>query len=148
LVDADNAPGFQTGELVTFIPYFSCGTCIACRTGKPNCCAHLKVCGVHADGGMVECLSVPSSYLLHGADLSADALALVEPLSIGAHGVRRAHIKRDEYALIIGAGPIGLAAIEFAKIEGARVIVLDVNEHRLQFCKSELQIHHTINAPW
>jgi threonine dehydrogenase-like Zn-dependent dehydrogenase len=51
LVDVSNATGFQTGELVTFIPYFNCGACVACRTGKPNCCAQLMVCGVHADGG-------------------------------------------------------------------------------------------------
>jgi len=54
LVEADDAPGFSIGEAVTFIPYFNCGHCVACRTGKPNCCAHIQVCGVHADGGMVE----------------------------------------------------------------------------------------------
>src|SRR5690242_14568773 len=60
----DNAPGFQKGEAVTFIPYFNCGVCIACRKGKPNCCVQMKVCGVHVDGGMVEYLSIPSSTLL------------------------------------------------------------------------------------
>ena len=90
--------------------------------------------------------AVPSSSLLHGQYLSADELALVEPLAIGAHGIRRANVKADEFVLIVGAGPIGLAAIEFAKIAGAKVIALDVNEHRLQFCKTELQIHHTIHA--
>ena len=146
LFDADNAPGFQQGEPVTFIPYFNCGSCIACRTGKPNCCVHLKVCGVHIDGGMLEYLSVPSSSLIHGEDLNVDALALVEPLAIGAHGIRRADIKPGEFVLIIGAGPIGLAAMEFAKIAGANIIALDVNEHRLQFCKNELQVDHTIDA--
>src|SRR4029450_5214166 len=66
LIQFDNAPGFKEGETVSFIPYFNCGYCIACRMGKPNCCMHLKVCGVHLDGGMVEYLSVPSSSLLHG----------------------------------------------------------------------------------
>jgi len=146
LFDADNAPGFQQGEPVTFIPYFNCGSCIACKTGKPNCCVHLKVCGVHIDGGMLEYLSVPSSSLIHGEDLNVDALALVEPLAIGAHGIRRADIKPGEFVLIIGAGPIGLAAMEFAKIAGASIIALDVNEHRLQFCKTELQVDHTIDA--
>jgi len=146
LVDVSNATGFQTGELVTFIPYFNCGACIACRTGKPNCCAQLMVCGVHADGAMLEYLTVPSSSLLHGAGLSVDALALVEPLSIGAHGIRRANIKADEFVLVVGAGPIGLTAMEFAKLAGAKVIALDVNEHRLQFCTTELEIQHTIYA--
>ena len=89
LVEFDHAPGFEVGEAVSFIPYFNCGECIACRKGKTNCCTTMQVCGVHVDGGMVEYLSVPSSSLLHGEGLSYDELALVEPLAIGAHGVRR-----------------------------------------------------------
>src|SRR4051812_41044102 len=72
LVEADDAPGFEPGEAVPFIPYFNCGHCIACRSGKPNCCASLSVSGVHADGGMVEYLSVPSYSLVHGNGLSFD----------------------------------------------------------------------------
>lgn len=146
LVDFDDAPGFEKGEQVTFIPYFNCGNCIACRMGKPNCCTNIEVCGVHRDGGMVEYLSVPSSYLVHGEGLSLDELALVEPLAIGAHGVRRGNIKNGENVLVIGAGPIGLGTMEFAKIAGANVIALDVNESRLQFCREKLGIKHIINA--
>src|SRR5665647_3599287 len=47
LVAFDDGPGFKTGEAVTFIPYFNCGHCIACRMGKPNCCSSIKACGVH-----------------------------------------------------------------------------------------------------
>jgi len=146
LVESDGAPGFEIGEAVTFIPYFSCGECIACRMGKPNCCSNIKVCGVHQNGGMAEYLSVPSSSLVHGDGLSFDELALVEPLSIGAHGVRRAEIKKGEYVLIVGAGPIGLGTMEFARIAGANVIALDINDKRLQFCKDKLKVSHTINA--
>src|SRR3954469_16981404 len=112
LVSFDNAPGFTAGEAVTFIPYFNCGTCIACRNGKPNCCTNIRVCGVHIDGGMAEYLSVPSYALVHGQGLSMDALALVEPLAIGAHGVRRAAVEPGEFVLVIGAGPIGLGIME------------------------------------
>jgi 2-desacetyl-2-hydroxyethyl bacteriochlorophyllide A dehydrogenase len=146
LVDFDNAPGFTKGETVSFIPYFNCGECIACRTGKPNCCVNMKVCGVHVDGGMVEYLSVPSSSLLHGEGLNVDELALVEPLAIGAHGVGRAGVTQDEFVLVIGAGPIGLGAMEFARIAGGKVIAMDINEHRLQFCKDKLGIEYTLNA--
>jgi 2-desacetyl-2-hydroxyethyl bacteriochlorophyllide A dehydrogenase len=146
LVEFDNAPGFTKGEAVTFIPYFNCGKCIACRRGKTNCCTQMKVCGVHVDGGMVEYLSVPSSSLVHGEGLSFDELALVEPLAIGAHGIRRAAVEKDEYVLVIGAGPIGLGTMEFARIAGANVIALDINEQRLQFCKEKLKVAHTINA--
>ncbi len=146
LIDFQNAPGFEKGEAVTFIPYFNCGTCIACRSGKPNCCTQLKVCGVHIDGGMVEYLSVPTYSLVHTNTLSFDEIALVEPLAIGAHGIRRANVQQGEFVLVIGAGPIGLAAIEFAKIAGAKIVVIDVNEYRLQFCKNNLKIDQTINA--
>ncbi len=146
LVEFDNAPGFEKGEAVTFIPYFNCGVCIACRMGKPNCCSNIQVCGVHCDGGMAEYLSVPSVSLVHGQGLSLDELALVEPLAIGAHGVRRSAIKSGENVLVIGAGPIGLGTMEFAKMAGAKVIALDINEKRLQFCKKKLGIENIINA--
>jgi 2-desacetyl-2-hydroxyethyl bacteriochlorophyllide A dehydrogenase len=145
LVDFDNAPGFEKGEAVTFIPYFNCGTCIACRTGKPNCCAKINVCGVHVDGGMVEYLRVPSYSLVHGNGLNYDELALVEPLAIGAHGIRRANVQPGEFVAVIGAGPIGLGTIEFARIAGGKVIVIDVSNNRLQFCKDKLKIEYAIN---
>ncbi|MGZ3777187.1 MAG: zinc-binding dehydrogenase, partial [Mucilaginibacter sp.] len=106
----------------------------------------LKVGGVHVDGGMVEYLSVPSYSLVHGIGLSFDELALVEPLAIGAHGVGRAAIKEGEFVLVIGAGPIGLGTMEFARIAGAKVIAMDVNESRLDFCKNKLKVDHIINA--
>ncbi|AUD01557.1 zinc-binding alcohol dehydrogenase family protein [Spirosoma pollinicola] len=146
LVEADGAPDFVPGEAVTFIPYFNCGHCIACRSGKPNCCSQLKTLGVHIDGGMVEYLSVPSYSLVHGNGLSHDELALVEPLAIGAHGVRRAAIQPGEHVLVVGAGPIGLGTMEFARIDGGIVIALDINEERLDFCRNRLGVHYTINA--
>jgi len=141
---ADN--GFEVGEAVTISPYFYCGKCIACRNGKPNCCAAINVCGVHVDGGMREYLAVPSYSLIHGEGLSDDELALVEPLAIGAHGVRRAGVTKGEYVLVIGAGPIGLGTMEFARIAGGQVIALDINTQRLQFCKDKLGVSNTINA--
>jgi hypothetical protein len=140
-----DAVGFAVGEAVTFIPYFNCGKCIACRMNKPNCCETINVCGVHSDGGMREYLIVPSYSLVHGEGLSFDELALVEPLAIGAHGVRRAAITEGEYALVIGAGPIGLGTMEFARIAGANVIAMDINDDRLEFCKEKLAINRTIN---
>lgn len=146
LVDFDKAPGFVPGEAVTFIPYFNCGSCIACRKGKPNCCTTIKVCGVHIDGGMVEYLSVPSASLVHGDGLSYDELALVEPLAIGAHAVRRAAVEPGEFVLVIGAGPIGLGTMESARIAGGEVIAMDINEDRLQFCRDRLHLLHAVNA--
>jgi 2-desacetyl-2-hydroxyethyl bacteriochlorophyllide A dehydrogenase len=144
IVKTDN-PDFAAGETVTFIPYFNCGNCIACRNGKPNCCTDIKVCGVHINGGMAEYLSVPSYSLVKSNGLGFEELALIEPLAIGAHAVRRAGVKDGEFVLVAGAGPIGLGIIEFSKLAGGTVIVLDVNDERLSFCKEKLGITHTIN---
>ncbi len=146
LVEDPGIPGFSKGDTVTFIPYFNCGKCIACRNGKPNCCVDIKVSGVHIDGGMVEYLSVPSYSLVKGDGLSYDDLALVEPLSIGAHAVQRAMIRAGEYVLVIGAGPIGMGIMEFARVKGAQVIAMDTNSNRLSFCNTRLNITHTVNA--
>ncbi|SFH24898.1 zinc-binding alcohol dehydrogenase family protein [Pedobacter insulae] len=146
IVEIDGSTEFALGEAVTFIPYFNCGECIACRSNKPNCCVKMQVCGVHVDGGMREFLQVPVSTLLHGEGLSYDELALVEPLAIGAHGVRRAAVQKDEFVLVIGAGPIGLGTMEFARIAGANVIALDINDSRLEFCKDRLNVAHAVNA--
>ncbi len=145
LVDFDGADGFLKGETVSFIPYFNCGTCIACRNGLPNCCAAIKVCGVHIDGGFASYLQVPSYSLLHGEGLGFDELALVEPLAIGAHSIRRAGVKPGEFVLVIGAGPIGLGIAVFATIAGGKVIMMDINDKRLQFCKEQLNIDYTVN---
>jgi 2-desacetyl-2-hydroxyethyl bacteriochlorophyllide A dehydrogenase len=106
----------------------------------------IKVCGVHIDGGMREYLSVPSYSLLHSEGLSFDELALIEPLAIGAHAVRRANINANEFVLVMGAGPIGIGIMEFSRIAGANVIAMDVNEDRLHFCNETLKIQHIINA--
>jgi 2-desacetyl-2-hydroxyethyl bacteriochlorophyllide A dehydrogenase len=146
LIEADGADEFVPGEALTVIPYFNCGTCIACRNGKPNCCTQIKVCGVHIDGGMSTYLSVPSYSLIKSEGLVYDELALIEPLAIGAHGIRRANVQKDEFVLVIGAGPIGLGTIMFAQIAGAKVIALDINDQRLQFCKESLKTEYIINA--
>jgi len=146
IADANGVDGFTVGEAVTILPYYSCGKCVACRNGKPNCCTSIQVCGVHRDGGMAEYFAVPAQYVMPGNGLSFDELALVEPLAISAHGVRRANVQPGEFVLVVGAGPIGLGLMEFARIAGAQVIAVDINANRLAFCKEQLQVQHTIDA--
>lgn len=145
-LDAVETTDFHVGELVTIIPYENCGVCIACSNGKPNCCENIAVLGVHKDGGMAEFISVPERLLVHGNGLTAEQLALVEPLSVSAHGIRRAAVQPGEFVLVIGAGPIGLAAMEFARIAGAQVIATDIQDKRLEFARETLGIPYTINA--
>ena len=105
----------------------------------------MRVFGVHIDGGMREFVTVPDHTLLKSEGLSLDELALIEPLAIGAHAVKRAAVANGEFVLVIGAGPIGLGIAQFARIAGAQVIVVDVNDDRLQFCTNHVGIEHTIN---
>jgi len=139
------AVGFTAGDKVTIIPYMHCGNCIACNSGKNNCCVNMRVFGVHIDGGMREFVTVPNHALLKSEGLSIDELALVEPLAIGAHAVKRAAVDSGEFVLVIGAGPIGLGIAQFARIAGAHVIVVDVNDDRLQFCTTHVGVEHSIN---
>ncbi len=137
---------YKTGDPVTIIPYFNCGTCIACRNGKPNCCTTIEVAGVHIDGGMGEYMKVPAYSLIDGFGLNTDQLAMVEPMAIGAHAVRISEIKKNEYVLITGAGPIGLGIMAIAKLRGAIVLAMDVNNERLEFAKTNFNVDYTLNA--
>jgi 2-desacetyl-2-hydroxyethyl bacteriochlorophyllide A dehydrogenase len=136
----------KPGDRCSVEPYLNCTSCIACRRGKPNCCVNLQVLGVHTDGGMRETLVVPSRKLHPSESLTVDQLALVETLAIGCHAVDRSRLAAGEFALVIGAGPIGLGVVQFAIEAGAQVIVLDINQKRLEFCREQLGAPHVINA--
>jgi len=128
-----NDRGIATGSKCAVEPYISCGHCHACGLGRPNCCESLQVLGVHCEGGMRPFFGVPVG-LLHKSDkLSLDQLALVETLGIGAHAVQRSGLRAGEQALVIGAGPIGLAVIQFAQAAGASVRMLEISEPRRAF---------------
>lgn len=142
----DNESGLIHGDQVAIIPYLNCGKCIACRNGKPNCCKSMQVFGVHIDGGMRERVSIPVTHLIRTEGLSLDQSVLLEPFAIGAHAVRRSRLTAGETVLVIGAGPIGLGVMAFSKYAGAKVIALDVNEERLEFCRSWAKVDYTIDA--
>jgi 2-desacetyl-2-hydroxyethyl bacteriochlorophyllide A dehydrogenase len=140
------AEGIRAGQYCAVEPYLNCETCIACRRGKPNCCVKLAVLGVHIDGGMRETLVVPIRKLHPSKNLTLDQLALVETLAIGCHAVDRARLEKREFVLVIGAGPIGLAVMQFAIEAEAQVIVVDINAQRLEFCRNRLSVPYTIDA--
>lgn len=101
---------------------------------------------MHIDGAMSEYYSVPSDALLKSKGLALNELALVEPLAIAVHGIRRAAVMKGEFVLIMGAGPIGLSLAVFAKLAGAKVIMVDTRSDRLQFSKHKLHADHIIDA--
>lgn len=147
VIDPGSDPhGLSVGDKCSVEPYMNCGTCVACRRGKPNCCTSLNVLGVHGDGGMGELLAVPAHKLHRSSQLGYDQLALVETLGIGAHAVERAEPTTDDFILVIGAGPIGLSVVQFALITGATVAVMDISESRLAFCRDQMGVTHTLTA--
>ncbi|TPN37074.1 zinc-binding alcohol dehydrogenase family protein [Mesorhizobium sp. B2-3-3] len=133
----EGAP-IRIGERVVVNPYFACGRCIACRHNKPNCCVSIEVLGVHRDGGMCEELLVPIDNLYPIGSLPLDHAAAVEFLAIGAHAVGRSKLAAGTRALVIGAGPIGLATALFARIAGQIVTIMDVRRERLDFAEGQL----------
>ncbi len=140
------ANGIKIGDKVSVEPYLNCGVCQPCQNGKTNCCESLKVLGVHIDGGMAEYLKVPVNKLHKSDILGYEQLALVETLGIGSHAVQRANVTENDIVLVIGAGPIGLSVIQFAKINGAKIAVMDFSKQRLDFANEAIGIDESIIA--
>src|SRR5437773_9466169 len=141
---ADGVTNVKPGDRCSVEPYINDPTSYASRRGRPNCCERLQVLGVHTDGGMRPQFIVPARKLHVGGNLSFEQLALVETLAIGCHAVARSGLAADETCLIIGAGPIGLATLEFVRLTGAKTVVVDLSEARLEFCRRVMGVQHTI----
>lgn len=134
----------KPGDRCAVEPYINCQKCYACVRGHTNCCEKHQTLGVHCDGGLRPQFLVPARKLHISKKLSFEQLALVETLAIGCHAVNRSGLKSHESCLIIGAGPIGLATLEFVKLTGAKTIVLDMNQGRLDFCRNVMGVEHTV----
>jgi 2-desacetyl-2-hydroxyethyl bacteriochlorophyllide A dehydrogenase len=136
----------QPGDHCSVEPYINCQKCYSCRRGLTNCCEQHQTLGVMCDGGMCERMLLPARKLHVSRQLSFEQLALVETLAIGCHAVDRGGVQAGYHVLVIGAGPIGLSAIEFVKVAGATCIVMDISEARLAFCREKMGVAHTIVA--
>ena len=134
------------GQPVIVNPYIACGTCVACRKGKPNCCVAIKVLGVHTDGALCEEIVVPAGNLYPAGGLSLEAAATVEFLAIGAPAVRRAHATEGSRSLVVGAGPIGLGTALFSRIAGHEVTLLDTSVERLAMAGERLGLSSGVVA--
>jgi len=147
----------EVGEAVTNVavgdrcavePYLNFTQDQAVRRGFTNCGENISVLGVHEDGGMREKFVLPARYLHPSGKLTYEQLAVIEPLGIGCHAVNRAAVQPDDLVLVVGAGPIGLATAIFARAQGARTVVMDVNQDRLQFAEQAIDIQATVVAGW
>jgi 2-desacetyl-2-hydroxyethyl bacteriochlorophyllide A dehydrogenase len=125
--------GFGTGDRVVVEPLRVCGVCRACRMGAAYLCYDLKVLGVDVTGGMQEYWAVPTARLLKIPEtLSDDHAALIEPLAVATHDVRRAGVKRDDRVIVFGGGPIGALIAMVVRHRGAEVVVAEINPFRLE----------------
>jgi len=131
-----NIRGLRVGQTVVIEPFLGCGQCYPCRVGKSNCCANLRILGVHQAGGYADLVVAPATNIHPVPDgLSPVFASFAEPVAIGVQACRRGQVKADEYVLILGAGPIGLALLEVARARGAHPVVADINEARLEFAR-------------
>jgi 2-desacetyl-2-hydroxyethyl bacteriochlorophyllide A dehydrogenase len=132
VVEAPSVSGFGAGDRVVVEPLWFCGRCRACVMGASYLCYELKVRGVDLPGGMQEYWTVPTVRLLRVPDaLTDDHAALVEPLAVAVHDVRRAGVKAGDTVAVFGGGPIGALIALVSRRLGARAVVAEVNHFRL-----------------
>jgi threonine dehydrogenase-like Zn-dependent dehydrogenase len=128
----DCRPQLATGQRVAMLPISACGHCYPCRVGRPNACDNFQLVGIHLDGGLQELLTLPQAQVFPIQAADGALAALVEPVSVAVHAVRRGRIAAGERVVVLGAGPIGqclaLVAIEL----GADVLLIDLQENRLE----------------
>lgn len=125
--------GFSPGDPVVVEPFLGCGHCYPCRIGKSNCCANLRIIGVHQPGGYADFVKAPATHVHHAPPgLSLVFASFAEPVAIGVQACRRGDIRAGEQVLLLGCGPIGLAVIEVARARGADVIATDIDAERLE----------------
>lgn len=122
------------GQRVCVDPVISCGHCYPCSVGKPNVCTSLVVLGVHRDGGFSEYAVVPAKNAWVVAPTIADHHAvMVEPFTIAANVTGQVEPRKEDIALIYGAGPMGLTTLQALKnvYQVKQVIVVDRIDERL-----------------
>jgi 2-desacetyl-2-hydroxyethyl bacteriochlorophyllide A dehydrogenase len=135
----------KRGDLLTVLPYTSCGKCAACRGGRFNACRYNQTLGVQRDGAMQEYLSLPWEKVVNAPGLDELELVMVEPLTVGFHAIERGQVSGKDVVLVLGCGMIGAGAIAGALKKGARVIAVDVDDYKLELAK-KLGAHHVIHS--
>jgi L-iditol 2-dehydrogenase len=125
------------GDRVTIYPLISCEKCSYCRSGKENLCENYNYLGSRCDGGFAEYVKCPARNVLKiPSSVNFEEAALVEPMAVALRGVNRAKVESGSKVLVLGLGPIGMFASQWAKIKGAKTVVgVDRNYHKLEIAK-------------
>jgi 2-desacetyl-2-hydroxyethyl bacteriochlorophyllide A dehydrogenase len=132
----DGVTGWTLGEQVLVFPYTECGACSSCKAGRPNCCKNNQTLGVQREGMLAESAVIPAGKAIRAEGLGPRELALVEPLTVGAHAVARGQVAAGETVAVFGCGAIGLGAIAAAAYLGAVVIAIDVDDAKLDLAEA------------
>src|SRR4051794_14298741 len=133
----EGVAGFRAGDQCAVNPYMTCGECAACSRGRSNCCAKMRVIGVHSDGGMRDHILLPATQMYKCEKLPPAQIPLVETLGVGIHATGRAAAQNGDRAIVVGAGPIGLSVIEFLRLAGADIGVVEKMPERLGFAQKQ-----------
>jgi propanol-preferring alcohol dehydrogenase len=136
----EQAEGFSKNEKVLVFPWIGEGLCPACRMGKENLCDKPRSLGIYTDGGYSEYVLVPSyRYLVKiGEELDTDTTAPLSCSALTAYGaVKNTDLTPNDNVVIVGAGGLGLMAIQLAKaITGSRIIATDLDDEKLKEAKN------------
>ena len=129
--------GWQVGDRVVVNDAIPCGACAPCRAGRLDDCDDLTMVGVTHDGALAEYVKIVAQGLHRLPDgVTLRQGALVEPLAVALHGIRRSRIKPGDRALVMGAGPIGLLTLQCALLAGARAVaVTEVDPTRIELAE-------------
>jgi L-gulonate 5-dehydrogenase len=120
----------EVGDRVSVMPISWCGSCYPCRVGRGNVCDAFSLVGIHTDGGLQEKLCVPESQVFP-ISAKPQVAALAEPFSIGVRAINRSGIRESERVVVLGAGPIGQAVHLLARDRGAKTLLVDRVQSRL-----------------
>jgi len=134
----------RIGSKVTLYPYLACGTCVACRKGRPNACKTNKTMGVRRPGAMTRFVCAPWQDLFVSDQLSVRELALAEPLTVGFHAVARGRVDSQDIVAVLGCGIVGLGAVAAAVNRHATVIAIDLDDAKLEIAR-KIGVLNTIN---
>jgi L-gulonate 5-dehydrogenase len=131
-----NATKIKVGDRVIVDQVVNCGECYACKKGRGNVCANLKVRGVHIHGGYCEYIAVPESdvYILP-EHLSYEDAVMIEPATIAVQSCSRAELCSEDTLLILGCGALGSSILRIARLSGATIIAVDVVDEKIEEAK-------------
>ncbi len=138
---------YRVGDRVTVIPLIPCGRCDYCRVSKFNLCDDYGYYGSRTDGAMAEYVVVEESNLLRLPEaVDFESGACTDPIAIALHALRQARVETGNSVAILGVGPIGLFAVQWAKVMGAKeIFAVDIFEEKLKVAK-EVGADHVVNA--